>query len=115
MKGGKLRGDLSMVFDFEKNVYRACAKIPKGKVATYQDIAIMIGSPRAVRAVGNALNRNSHPSSRVPCHRVVRSDGSIGGFARGAREKAKLLRREGLIIRSNKIDLARSGIKRNSL
>ena len=86
---------------FEKKVYSACAMIPKGKVSTYSDIARAIGSPKAVRAAGNALNKNPYPRSRVPCHRVVRSDGCVGGYAHGTRRKTVLLRREGIKIRSN--------------
>lgn len=110
-----MRAVFDMVSDFETKVYHACAKIPKGKVATYQDIAIAIGSSRAVRAVGNALNRNPFPSFRVPCHRVVRSDGHVGGFARGRGEKERLLRGEGVVISSGTVDLALFCIKRNCL
>lgn len=82
------------VTQFERKVYDAVKKIPKGKVAAYQEIAAAIGHPRASRAVGNALSKNSFRD--VPCHRVVRSDGSTGGFARGKKEKIKLLRKEGV-------------------
>jgi len=87
--------------DFQQAVYLACAKIPKGKVSTYSAIAKAIGKPRAARAVGNALNKNRSPS--VPCHRVVRSDLSIGGFARGSEAKAAMLRKEGVIIKNGKV------------
>lgn len=86
---------------FEKKVYSACAMIPKGKVSTYSDIAKKIGSPKSARAVGNALNKNPRSKSRVPCHRVVRSDGSVGGYAHGRTRKISLLRREGIKIRSS--------------
>ena len=87
------RADLTA---FQKAVYRATAEIPKGQTRTYSQIAAAIGRPHAVRAVGNALNRNPFAPD-VPCHRVVRSDGSIGGFAGGPRKKKALLQREGAL------------------
>lgn len=78
--------------NFENQVYEACKKIPKGSVVTYSEIAGAIGSPKAVRAVGNALNKN--PFKTVPCHRVIRSNGSVGGFAHGTRKKVELLKKE---------------------
>lgn len=81
--------------DFEKSVYKAVVSIPKGKARSYKWVAGRIGRPGACRAVGNALNKNPYAPA-VPCHRVVRSDGSIGGFARGVRAKAGMLRREGI-------------------
>ena len=81
---------------FQKAVYRAVARIPTGKTMTYAQVARAIGRPRAVRAVGTALNRNPF-APQVPCHRVVRSDGTIGGFASGAHKKRVLLRKEGAL------------------
>ncbi|MCX5715271.1 MAG: MGMT family protein [Candidatus Omnitrophica bacterium] len=80
---------------FESKVYKAAKAIPKGQVRSYKWVAGKIGCPRACRAVGNALNRNPYPVI-VPCHRVVRSDGSPGGFAKGVSNKIRLLRTEGL-------------------
>jgi len=80
--------------EFEQLVYRAAARIPKGTTQTYQWIATQIRRPRAVRAVGNALGRNPFMPA-VPCHRVVRSDGRLGGYAGGPARKRELLRREG--------------------
>ncbi|MFH0890986.1 MAG: MGMT family protein [Candidatus Liptonbacteria bacterium] len=104
-------------------VYRATRKIPRGKVATYAQIARAIGHPRACRGVGNALNKNPNsysslslrsPAGRrgatktlTPCHRVVRSNGSIGGFASGAKKKRALLVGEGVVIYKGKVDLKR--------
>jgi len=78
-------------------------KIPHGRVATYEDVACALKKPRAARAVGNALNRNIF--SNVPCHRVVRSNGDVGGYAWGSSDKASMLRREGIKIDNNHIDL----------
>ncbi len=87
---------------FQKAVYKATKNIPKGKVATYGLIARFIGKPKATRAVGNALNRNPFAPG-VPCHRVVNSDGNVGGFAFGTGKKVALLRKEGLRIKDDKI------------
>ncbi len=86
--------------NFSEKVYTLCRKIPKGKVSTYGEIAKKLNS-RAYRAVGNALNKNK--SSEVPCHRVVDSKGELHGFATGLRNKAELLRKEGIKIKNNKI------------
>lgn len=80
---------------FERKVYKAVKTIPKGQVRSYKWVAKRIGRPGACRAVGNALNKNPYPVV-VPCHRVVKSDGSLGGFAKGAKAKLKLLEAEGL-------------------
>jgi len=79
---------------FAQQVYRATCRIPKGQTRSYQWVAARIGRPQAARAVGNALQRNPFAPT-VPCHRVVKSDGSLGGYARGPARKRALLRREG--------------------
>jgi methylated-DNA-[protein]-cysteine S-methyltransferase len=84
-------------------VYNVVRRIPKGKVLTYAFVARRIGKPRAFRAVGNALNKN--PFESVPCHRVIRSDGSPGGYAHGERAKISILKKEGVIIKNGKVDL----------
>jgi len=96
---------------FTEKVYSACKRIPKGKVATYSQIARAINKTKntrasapanaglACRAVGNALNKNR--SKSVPCHRVIRGDGGVGGFARGTRAKTILLEGEGVEITKN--------------
>jgi len=75
--------------NFSKRVYAAVAKIPKGKTLTYGEVAAIAGSPGAYRAVGNILSKNWNP--KIPCHRVVRSDGKPGGYNRGSREKIRKL------------------------
>jgi methylated-DNA-[protein]-cysteine S-methyltransferase len=87
---------------FDERVWEKLRKIPRGKVTTYKQIAIALGSPNAARAVGNACNRNKD-SPRTPCHRVVKSDGSIGGYAKGLKKKVALLRSEGVRIKNNKV------------
>ena len=77
-------------------------KIPRGKVTTYGDIAKAIGSPGAARAVGRILNINPNPVV-VPCHRVVMSDGRLGGYAFGSERKQLLLEKEGLTFSGNKL------------
>lgn len=87
---------------FQRLVYGATRKIPKGKVATYGLIARFIGAPKAARAVGNALNHNPF-APEVPCHRVVNSDGSIGGFALGPEKKTALLKTEGIQVKKGRL------------
>lgn len=84
--------------EFEKRVYRAVLAIPRGRTRSYAWVARRAGRPRAARAVGNALNRNPYAPA-VPCHRVIRSDGAIGGFAKGAAAKRRLLAAEGSVPR----------------
>ena len=80
---------------FQNKVYRIVKEIPKGKVLTYKEVAKLIGSPRAARAVGSALNKNY--DINIPCHRVIRSDGGLGKYNRGLKKKILLLRKEGAI------------------
>jgi O-6-methylguanine DNA methyltransferase len=93
---------------FESRVYEATKKIPFGMVATYQDIAKMIGKPKAVRAVGNALHNNPMMIT-IPCHRVVNSKGGLAinfGFD-GPEEQRRLLESEGVVVESYHVDLTR--------
>ena len=69
--------------------------IPAGAVRSYRWVAERMGRPNAHRAVGNALNKNAYPGV-IPCHRDIRSDGSIGGYAKGVAAKRKLLKTEGI-------------------
>jgi len=77
---------------FKEKILEVVKKIPKGKVMTYAEVAKKAGSHKAYRAVGNILNKNYDPS--IPCHRVVRSDGKLGGYNRGSKKKEELLRKE---------------------
>jgi methylated-DNA-[protein]-cysteine S-methyltransferase len=77
------------------DVYDIVAQIPEGKVTTYGDIARALGHPGASRAIGRILNRNPKPIT-TPCHRVIKSDGKLGGYAFGKIMKKELLKKEGL-------------------
>jgi methylated-DNA-[protein]-cysteine S-methyltransferase len=107
-----------MPSSFRERVYRTLRAVPRGRVTTYAALACAAGYPRAARAVGSALNANPFIASslpagrRVPCHRVVRSDGSVGGFVHGTREKVRMLRREGVVVRRGTVDLRRFGWRR---
>ncbi len=78
---------------FREKVFRVVSKIKRGKVLTYKQVAKMSGNEKASRAVGNILNKNYNP--KIPCHRVIRSDGKIGGYNRGGNRKKELLEKEG--------------------
>ena len=87
---------------FQKRVWDELKKIPKGEVRTYKEIALAIGKPNSSRAVANACGKNPRPIE-IPCHRVIRSDGHLGGYSGkgGVSTKRKLLKKEG--ISSNSI------------
>jgi methylated-DNA-[protein]-cysteine S-methyltransferase len=89
---------------FQASVLRLVSRVPKGKVTTYKELARALGRPRAYRAVANVLAKNPHPV-KIPCHRVVRSNGKIGGYRFGERKKAELLLMEGVMIKNGKVDL----------
>lgn len=78
--------------NFKNKVLKIVAKIPKGKTMSYKEVARRAGAPRAYRAVGNILNKNHNP--KIPCHRVICSDGKIGGYRLGEKKKKLLLEKE---------------------
>ena len=80
--------------DFQKKVWSELLKIPYGKLMTYKAIAIMLGNENAMRAVGRA-NATNHAPIIIPCHRVIASDGKLGGYSGGVSLKEKLLELEG--------------------
>jgi O-6-methylguanine DNA methyltransferase len=80
---------------FAVKVYGIVRKIPVGQVLTYKQVAILAGSPNAYRAVGNILNKNHNP--KIPCHRVIRSDGKTGGYNGGTDKKRQVLKKEGYL------------------
>ena len=85
--------------NFQKKVWNEIKKIPKGRTASYKQIAIAIGHPKAARAVANACGKNPNPII-TPCHRVITSDGTIGGYSAegGVNTKRALLAKEGLYL-----------------
>jgi len=94
---------------FKETVYKLTKQIPKGKVATYGQLAILAGSPRAARAVGMCMQSNPD-APHTPCHRVVASDGSLHGYSAGdgIPTKKKMLLEEGVSFKGEKVDLLRS-------
>jgi methylated-DNA-[protein]-cysteine S-methyltransferase len=89
--------DRRLIHGIARDVLRATARIPFGGVATYGEVARRIGRPRAARAVGNALGSNPIPIV-IPCHRVLRAGGDLGGYGGGPIRKQHLLRLEGAVI-----------------
>lgn len=102
---------------FNERCYSVLRKVPRGKVTTYKEIANALNS-KAYRAVGNAMNKNPYAfvgsgeaggskskSLFVPCHRVVKSNGEIGGFVSGIKNKIKMLRKEGIEINKGRINM----------
>ncbi len=100
LSGGEIEFSLEMVrmdlcSEFQQEVLRAEYKIPRGSVSTYQRIARHLGRPNGARAVGNALANNPFPII-VPCHRTIRSGGTLGGYRGGLKMKRTLLEMEGV-------------------
>jgi methylated-DNA-[protein]-cysteine S-methyltransferase len=95
-RGFELPIDWSLTRGFTRSVLRETAKIGYGNVRTYSEVAARAGSPRAVRAAGNALGANPMPVV-VPCHRVLRTGGGLGGYTGGIERKRFLLRLEGML------------------
>lgn len=88
---------------FNERCYKLLKRVPKGKVTTYKAVAMALHS-KAYRTVGNAMNKNPY-APQVPCHRVVKTDGSVRGFASGTKNKVQMLKKEGIKINNGKIDL----------
>lgn len=95
-----------------KRIYEAVKKIPRGKVATYGQVATLAGDPKMCRAVGNALHKNPDPEG-IPCYRVVNAKGELAGaFAfGGANVQADLLRADGIEVMDSKVDLVKYGMQ----
>lgn len=87
--------------NFNQKIYQITKKIPKGQITTYKAIAKKLNS-KAYRAVGNALNKNT--DKNIPCHRVIRSNGEIGGYNKGTQNKIKILKKEGIIIKNSRVN-----------
>jgi len=84
------------MMSFKEKVFKIVKKIPRGEVVSYKEVTRRAGRPRAWRAVGNILSKNKNPE--VPCHRVIRSDGKLGGYNRGLKKKNALLKEDGYFI-----------------
>ena len=87
---------------FSTKVYRKLLQVPKGKVTTYGELAKAVGSKNGQRAIGMIMKKNPFPVI-VPCHRVVKSDGKIGGYAYGEKIKSRMLANEGLKLKMGKL------------
>jgi methylated-DNA-[protein]-cysteine S-methyltransferase len=96
-------GRLHPRMTFNERVWALCARVPRGKVTTYGEIARKLGT-HAYRAVGNALHKNPYAPT-VPCHRVVGSTGDLTGFASGLRRKQQMLEAEGVAVNSGRLNL----------
>lgn len=101
----ELMNGKTTVTNFQNKIYELLKKVPKGKVITYKELA-KAAKTKAYRAVGTAMARNPF-APRVPCHRVVNSDGKIGNYSGKGRVKTKIkmLRKEGVEVKNNRIDL----------
>jgi O-6-methylguanine DNA methyltransferase len=87
--------------NFQNKVLGVVSRIPRGKTLSYKEVAKLAGCPLAWRAVGNVLKKNYN--SKIPCHRVIRSNFLVGGYNRGAFAKIALLRKEGVKIKKGKV------------
>ena len=100
IRAGKLMPGMS----FNQKIWTLTARIPKGAVTTYAELARAVGT-KAYRAVGNAMNKNPYAPG-VPCHRVVGSDGSLTGYAGGLEKKRERLEEEGVKCRGNRVSIS---------
>lgn len=86
----------------EERVYKKLLEVPQGKVTTYGELAKAVGLKNGQRMIGKIMNKNPYPVI-VPCHRVVKSDGNVGGYAWGEKIKTNMLTKEGIKIKNRKI------------
>ena len=92
-----------MKSSFSEQIYRILKTVPRGKVTTYKELANALNT-KAYRAVGSAMRKNPY-APKVPCHRVIKTNGEVGEFGGGVKKKIKMLRQEGVEVKDNKIDL----------
>ncbi|MBS3926134.1 MAG: MGMT family protein [Nitrosarchaeum sp.] len=86
----------------DKKIYKKLLEVPKGKITTYGELAKAVGLKNGQRVVGKIMNKNPYPVI-IPCHRVIKSDGKIGGYAYGEEIKSNMLSKEGIKIQNGKI------------
>lgn len=98
-----MAGEVEHEMTFNEKVWAVTSRIPEGKVVSYADIARTLGS-KAYRAVGSALGKNPY-APKVPCHRVLASNGHLNGFMHGLDAKRKLLEGEGVEVVNDKVDM----------
>lgn len=101
-------GQLDATMNFNQKVWALTSRIPKGQVTTYAAIARALHS-KAYRAVGQALHNNPY-APKVPCHRVVGSDGKLTGYAHGLPRKEQMLKREGVVVQNGRVPIKTVGI-----
>ncbi len=90
---------------FKERVCALARKVPKGRVTTYKALARRAGNSKAARAVGRLMHVNDYAHSGVPCHRVIKASGELGGYVNGAEKKAEMLIAEGVIVKGSMVDL----------
>ena len=88
--------------NLDKKIYKKLSEVPKGKITTYGELAKAVGMKNGQRAVGRIMNKNPYPVI-IPCHRVIKSDGKVGGYAYGEEIKLNMLTKEGIKIKNGKI------------
>ena len=88
--------------NLDKKIYKKLLEVPEGKITTYGELAKAVGIKNGQRAVGRIMNKNPYPGI-IPCHRVVKSDGKVGGYAFGQQVKINMLSKEGIKIKEDKI------------
>ena len=93
--------------NFNQRCYELLKQVPKGKVTSYKALATSLNT-NAYRAVGNAMRKNKK-IEEIPCHRVINNNGNLGGYSKGLKNKIKLLKKEKVEIKNNKIDLKKYG------
>jgi len=86
----------------DQKVYKKLTEVPQGKITTYGELANAVGMKNGQRVIGQIMKKNPYPGI-IPCHRVVKSDGNVGGYAYGADVKTNMLRKEGIKIQNGKI------------
>jgi len=86
----------------EQQVYKKLTEVPQGKITTYGELAKAVGLKNGQRVIGQIMKKNPYPAI-IPCHRVVMSDGKVGGYAYGGDVKTNMLRKEGIQIQNGKI------------